>query len=126
LRRIIDGVRFPEKMGICLDTCHVYDGGYPIHENLDDVLAHFDKILGIDHLKVIHLNNSKNVFASHKDRHECIAKGTLEMNFFAKIIHHPKCKNLPFILETPNDLRGYADEIRVLRSLRETTENKKS
>lgn len=126
LRQIIDKVHLPEKIGICLDTCHTYDSGYPIHKKLDDVLENFDQILGIDNLKAIHLNDSKNLCASHKDRHECIGKGTLGAPFFKEIIHHPDCKDLPFILETPNDLSGYAEEIRMLRALRETNKNEKS
>ena len=117
LRAIIDGVKLKEKMGVCLDTCHVYDAGYDIVNNLDGVLDEFDRVIGLDRLKAIHLNDSKNPFASHKDRHETIGNGSLGIQTITKIINHPKLKFLPFYLETPNELPGYAEEIKLLKSL---------
>lgn len=117
LRRIIDKVDLTEKLGICLDTCHVFDGGYDIINNLDGVLAEFDDIIGLDKLKAIHLNDSKNVLGSHKDRHEKIGEGNIGLAAVEKIINHDKLKNLPFYLETPNDLAGYAREISLLKEL---------
>ncbi len=105
------------RLGVCLDTCHVYDGGYDIVNDLDGVLAEFDQIIGLDRLKALHLNDSKNPFASHKDRHECIGKGSLGEETFRRIINHPKLKGKPMILETPNELPGYRQEIALLRSL---------
>ena len=118
LREIIDRVELHEKMGVCLDTCHVYDGGYDIVNDLDGVLTQFDKIIGLDRLKAIHINDSKNPFASHKDRHEKIGEGTLTLEGITRIINHPKLIHLPFYLETPNEAEGYAREIALLRSLR--------
>lgn len=118
IRQIIDGVHGHERMGVCLDTCHVYDGGYDIVENLDDVLAEFHSIIGLDRLKAIHLNDSKNSMGSNKDRHEKIGDGSLGIEAFTRIINHPKLIHLPFYLETPNDLEGYAREISLLRGLR--------
>lgn len=119
LRAILDRVELSEKMGVCLDTCHVYDAGYDIARDLDGVLDLFDRILGLGRLKAIHLNDSKNPFSSHKDRHELIGRGSLGMETFERIINHPKLRELPFYLETPNDhLSGYAREIAVLKSLR--------
>ncbi len=117
LRRIIDGTEYNEKLGVCLDTCHVYDAGYDIVGNLDGVLEEFDKIIGLDRLKAIHINDSKNPFESHKDRHEKIGDGYIGTEAFARIINHPSLKNLPFYLETPNELDGYAKEIQLLKSL---------
>ncbi len=117
LRAIIDGVDLKEKMGVCLDTCHVHDAGYDIVNNLDGVLAEFDSIVGLDRLKAIHLNDSLNVLSSHKDRHACIGKGSLGLEAIERIIKHEKLKHLPFLLETPNDLDGYKAEIELLRSL---------
>ena len=116
LRGILDGVRLDEKMGVCLDTCHVYDGGYDIVNHLDDVLEEFDRIIGIERLKAIHLNDSKNPFASHKDRHEVIGGGVLGLDAMVRIINHPQLRNLPFLLETPNELDGYAKEIGLLKN----------
>lgn len=116
LKQILDGVNLKEKMGICLDTCHVYDAGYDIVNDLDGVLDEFDRIIGLDKLKAIHLNDSKNPFSSHKDRHEKIGQGSIGLDTFIKIINHPKLCNLPFYLETPNELDGYAKEIEVLKS----------
>ena len=117
LRTIIDGVKLQEKMGVCLDTCHIYDAGYDIVNHLDDVLAEFDRILGLKRLHAIHLNDSKNPYASHKDRHETIGNGSLGIETLTKVINHPQLRHLPFYLETPNELPGYAAEIKLLKSL---------
>lgn len=117
LREIIDRVELKDKMGVCLDTCHVYDGGYDIVNDLDGVLTQFDKLIGLDRLKAIHINDSKNPFASHKDRHEKIGEGSIGVDAFERIINHPALRNLPFYLETPNELDGYAKEIQLLKSL---------
>ena len=106
-----------ERLGICLDTCHVYDGGYDIVGDLDGVLAEFDRVIGLDRLKALHLNDSKNPFQSHKDRHELLGEGNLGVKTFENIVNHPVLKKLPMILETPNELPGYAREIELLRSL---------
>lgn len=119
LKAILDAVGRPD-LGVCLDTCHVYDAGYDIVGDLDGVLAEFDQIIGLDRLKALHLNDSKNPFASHKDRHECIGKGSLGLDTFRAIVNHPLLKEKPMILETPNELPGYAREIALLRSLEET------
>ena len=116
LKAILDAVGRPD-LGVCLDTCHVYDAGYDIVGNLDGVLAEFDQIIGLDRLKALHLNDSKNPFASHKDRHECIGQGSLGLDTFRAIVNHPLLKEKPMILETPNELPGYRQEIAVLRSL---------
>ena len=116
LRAILDKVRLNEKMGVCLDTCHVFDGGYDIVNDLDGVLEEFDKIIGLDRLHAIHLNDSLNVLGSHKDRHACIGAGNIGLEAMTKIINHPALRNLPFYLETPNELPGYANEIALLRS----------
>lgn len=115
IKAIIDKTNLKEKLGVCLDTCHVYDGGYDIVNNLDGVLEEFDKIIGLQYLKAIHLNDSKNPFSSHKDRHECIGSGSIGIDAFERIINHPKLKHLPFYLETPNELEGYKKEIEILR-----------
>ena len=112
----MDRVKLPEKLGVCLDTCHVYSAGYDIVNNLDEVLAEFDTIIGLDKLKAIHLNDSKMPFASHKDRHEKIGQGTIGLDAIVRIVNHKKLKELPFILETPNDLAGWAQEIKLLRA----------
>lgn len=117
LREIIERVELKDKMGVCLDTCHVYDGGYDIVNDLDGVLTQFDKIIGLERLKAIHINDSKNPFASHKDRHEKIGDGSIGIEAFERIINHPALRNLPFYLETPNELDGYAREISLLKSL---------
>ncbi len=117
LRSIIDRVELSDKMGVCLDTCHIHDGGYDIVNDLDGVLEAFDKVIGLDRLKAIHLNDSKNPLAAHKDRHEKIGEGYIGLDAFERIINHPSLKNLPFFLETPNDLDGYAKEIEILRNL---------
>lgn len=116
LREILDRVELQEKMGVCLDTCHVYDGGYDIVNDLDGVLKQFDQIIG---LKAVHLNDDKNPLGSHKDRHEKIGEGTIGTEAFARIINHPALRELPFFLETPNELPGYKKEIALLRSLRQ-------
>ena len=116
LRQILNGVTLSDKMGICLDTCHVYDAGYDIVNNLDGVIDEFDRMIGLEKLCAIHLNDSKNPFESHKDRHEKIGEGYIGNEVFFKIINHPKLRHLPFFLETPNELSGYAEEIRVLRA----------
>lgn len=117
LKDIIDRVELSDKMGVCLDTCHISDGGYDIVNNLDGVLEEFDKVIGIDRLKAVHLNDSKNPINSHKDRHEKIGQGFIGIDAFERIINHPALRNLPFFLETPNELDGYAKEISILKSL---------
>ena len=116
LKAIIDGVG-DDKIGVCMDTCHVYDAGYDIVNDLDGVLREFDDIIGLDRLYALHLNDSKNPFSSHKDRHECIGKGTLGLETFRKIVNHPQLKGKPMILETPNTLEEYANEIALLRQM---------
>jgi len=116
LKNIIDSVG-SDNVGVCLDTCHVYDGGYDIVGNLDGVLAEFDRIIGLDRLCALHLNDSKNPFSSHKDRHECLGQGSLGMETFRAVVNHPALKNKPMILETPNELPGYQKEIEILRSM---------
>ena len=115
IAEIISRVELKEHMGVCLDTCHVYDAGYDIVNDLDNVLEQFDKIIGLDRLYAIHLNDSKNPFNSHKDRHEKIGEGSIGLEAVTRIINHPKLKNIPFFLETPNELDGYAKEISILR-----------
>lgn len=117
LREIIDRTELSDKLGVCLDTCHVYDAGYDIVNDLDGVLSEFDRIIGLDRLKAIHLNDSKNPFESHKDRHEKIGEGSLGIEAISRIINHPALRDLPFYLETPNELDGYAREIALLKSL---------
>ncbi len=117
LRRIIDGVQLSDKLGICLDTCHVNDAGYDIVNELDSVLEQFDRILGIDRLKALHLNDSKNPLAAHKDRHEKIGQGYIGTQAFERIVNNKYLMNLPMFLETPNELEGYAKEIALLKSL---------
>lgn len=117
LKAIIDKVALNEKLGVCLDTCHVYDGGYDIVNNLDSVLNEFDRIIGLSRLKAIHLNDTKNPFESHKDRHEKIGDGFLGIEAVTRIINHPQLKELPFFLETPNDIDGYEREIALLKTL---------
>ncbi|VCT83436.1 deoxyribonuclease IV [Clostridium neonatale] len=115
IAEIISKVNLKEKMGVCLDTCHIHDAGYDIVNDLDNVLDEFDKIIGLERLKAIHLNDSKNPFNSHKDRHEKIGEGYIGLNAITKIINHPKLKDIPFYLETPNELDGYKKEIQLLR-----------
>ncbi len=116
LKAIIDGVG-SDKLGVCMDTCHVYDAGYDIVNDLDGVLAEFDQIIGLDKLCALHLNDSKNPFSSHKDRHECIGSGSLGLDTFRNIVNHPALQGKPMILETPNELPGYAREITLLRQM---------
>ena len=116
LKAIMDAVG-DSSIGVCLDTCHVYDGGYDIVHDLEGVLAEFDRVIGIQKLKAIHLNDSKNPFSSHKDRHECIGSGSLGLDTFRSIVNHPYLGTLPMILETPNELSGYQQEISLLRNL---------
>ena len=117
LNEIIKRVEQSDKVGVCLDTCHVHDGGYDIVNSLDEVLEQFDKVIGIDRLKALHLNDSKNPVGAHKDRHEKIGEGYIGINAFEKIVNHPVLSTLPMFLETPNELDGYAKEIELLRSL---------
>ena len=112
---IMDASKTGGRLGVCLDTCHVFDGGYDIVDHLEDVLAEFDRIIGLDRLKAIHLNDSKNPMGSHKDRHEKIGQGSIGLAAMVRIINHPALRNLPFYLETPNELDGYAEEIALLR-----------
>lgn len=115
IKQIIDGVKLSEKLGVCLDTCHIYDAGYDIVNDLDGVINEFNRVIGLERLRAIHLNDSKNPFASHKDRHEKIGEGSIGLETFEKVINHPKLKHLPFFLETPNEIDGYAKEIEILR-----------
>ncbi len=115
LGEIINRVEFNDKLGVCLDTCHVWDGGYDIVNNLDGVLDEFNRVIGLDRLKAIHLNDSLNPCGSHKDRHAKIGCGYIGEKALINVINHPALKNLPFILETPNDVDGYINEIKLLR-----------
>ena len=115
LREILDRVTFSDKMGVCLDTCHVSDGGYDIIGDLDGVLTEFDKVIGLGRLKAIHLNDSKNPIGARKDRHACIGDGCIGLEALTRVVRHPALKHLPFCLETPNELPGYAREIALMR-----------
>jgi deoxyribonuclease-4 len=115
LHAILDKVELHDKMGVCLDTCHVFDAGYDIVNDLDGVLEQFDQVIGLDKLHAIHLNDSLNPRESHKDRHACIGTGSIGLEPIVRIINHPQLRNLPFFLETPNELPGYAEEIKLLR-----------
>lgn len=115
LRAIIDRVELSDKLGVCLDTCHVFDGGYDIIDDLDGVLEQFDKVIGLKRLKAIHLNDSKNPMGSHKDRHEVLGAGFIGLEALTRVVNHKALKNLPFYLETPNELPGYAKEIALMR-----------
>lgn len=117
LRSIIDQVELREKLGVCLDTCHVFDGGYDIVNDLEQVLEEFDNIIGIERLLAIHINDSLNILNSHKDRHAKIGQGNIGLEALSAVTNHPSLKNLPFYLETPNELSGYKTEIELLRSL---------
>ena len=117
LAGILDKVQLNDKMGICLDTCHVFDGGYDIVNNLEGVLEQFDRIIGLERLHAIHINDSKNILGSHKDRHACIGEGNIGLAALSAVTNHPQLQHLPFYLETPNELDGYAREIALLRSL---------
>lgn len=116
IRRILDGVELKDKMGVCLDTCHVWDGGYDIVEHLDEVLAEFDEVIGLSYLKAIHINDSMNPMDSHKDRHQKIGQGHIGEEGLKGVVTHPLLQGKPFILETPNDDEGYAREIAMIRS----------
>ena len=116
LRQIIDRVEYKEKLGICLDTCHVWDGGYDIVNDLDGVLKEFDQVIGLERLKAIHLNDSMNGLGSHKDRHARIGEGEIGLEALLRVINHPAVRGIPFILETPNDDEGWAREIALLRN----------
>lgn len=117
LREILDRVTLSDHMGVCLDTCHVWDGGYDIAGHLDDVLNRFDRVIGLERLRAIHLNDSQNPLGAHKDRHAKIGQGHIGLDAMKRIIRHPALKDLPFYLETPNELSGYGEEIRILREL---------
>lgn len=117
LRAIIDNTRLQDKLGVCLDTCHVWDAGYDIVENLEGVLEEFDRLIGLDRLRAVHLNDSMNVRGSRKDRHEKIGKGHIGLEAFERMVNHPALKGLPFYLETPNELEGYQAEIAMLQKL---------
>jgi deoxyribonuclease-4 len=117
LRAIIDRVSLKEKLGVCLDTCHVSDAGYDITNDLNGVLSHFDDVIGLERLRAVHINDSKNPLGSHKDRHAPIGEGTLGMKTFESVVNHPALRDLPFFLETPNELIGYAKEIALLRAI---------
>jgi len=118
LRAIIDQVELQDKVGVCLDTCHVSDGGYDIIHDLDGVLEEFDRIIGLHRLKAIHLNDSKNPTGARKDRHACIGEGCIGLEALSRIVNHPALRDLPFCLETPNELPGYAREIALMRQQR--------
>jgi deoxyribonuclease IV len=115
LKGIIERVKYKELVGVCFDTCHTYSAGYDIGENLDSVLEEFDEVVGIDKLKAVHLNDSKHELDSRKDRHACIGEGTLGLDSILKFINHPKLKNIPMFLETPNEIEGYQREIKLLK-----------
>ncbi len=115
LREIIDRVDCREKLGVCLDTCHVWDGGYDIVHDLDGVVQEFDQVIGLGYLKAVHLNDSMNPMGSHKDRHAKIGEGQIGLEALSAVTRHPALRHLPFVLETPNDVDGWAAEIRVLR-----------
>ena len=116
LRAVIDRCRLPEKLGVCLDTCHVHDAGYDIVSHFEDVLAEFDRVLGLSRLRAIHLNDSKNPRGARKDRHECIGRGELGLEALERVLRFAESRGLPVVLETPNDLAGYAAEIALLRN----------
>lgn len=117
LKEIIDKVELSDKLGVCLDTCHVWDAGYDIVNDLDGVITRFDNVIGLDRLRAIHLNDSQNPFESHKDRHAKIGEGSIGIDAFKRIINHPALYSLPFVLETPNDDEGWAKEIAMLREM---------
>ena len=117
LKQILDRVELSDHVGVCLDTCHVYDAGYDIVGDLDGVLEEFDRVIGLGRLRAVHVNDSKNPFASHKDRHEKIGAGSIGLEAFVKIVSHPALRELPFYLETPNELPGYQAEIALLRDI---------
>jgi deoxyribonuclease-4 len=119
LKAIMDGVG-SDDIGVCLDTCHIHDGGYDIVNDLDGVLAEFDRVIGLSKLKALHLNDSKNPFSSHKDRHELLGEGSLGLETFRTLVNHPLLRDKPMILETPNELPGYAREIALLKEMKFT------
>ena len=119
LARLLDGVHLDELLGVCLDTCHVWDGGYDIVDKLDEVLEEFDRVIGIERLRALHLNDSKNPLGAHKDRHEKLGEGFIGLAAFERIVNHPRLRGLPMILETPNELDGYRREIALLRGFAE-------
>lgn len=119
LREILDRVELSDRMGVCLDTCHVSDAGYALAEDLDGVLMEFDRVIGLNRLKAIHLNDSLNPCGAHKDRHARIGEGCIGLEALRRVVNHPALKDLPFCLETPNELPGYAAEIALMRSLAE-------
>ena len=119
IKEIIDGVTYNEHLGVTIDTCHIYSAGYDIVNDLDGVLEHFDEIIGLNRLKAIHLNDSKAPFNSSKDHHERLGEGSIGLDAIIRIINHPKLKDVPFYLETPNDLDGFKNEIEFLKSKRE-------
>lgn len=116
LREILDRVELSDKMGVCLDTCHVWDGGYDIVGNLEGVLEEFDRVIGLSRLKAVHLNDSKNPLGSHKDRHEKLGEGSIGLEALMQVVNHPALRELPFYLETPNELPGYAREIATVKA----------
>lgn len=115
LRQILDLIELPDRVGVCMDTCHIWDGGYDIANHLDDVLTEFDRLIGLNRLKAVHLNDSQNPLGAHKDRHAKLGEGYIGLETFKRIVTHPVLKKLPFYLETPNDLDGYAKEIQLMR-----------
>lgn len=117
LQKIIDQVEDTSRLGVCMDTCHVFDGGYDIVDHLEQVLQEFDEVIGLERLKAMHLNDSIYGLGSHKDRHEKIGEGKIGLKTFGAIVNHPRLKDLPFFLETPNDLEGYKREIAILRGM---------
>lgn len=118
IKEILDRVALSDKMGVCLDTCHIHDGGYDIVERLDEVVVEFDRTIGLNRLRAIHLNDSMNARGSHKDRHEKIGRGKIGLEALTNVVNHPRLKHLPFFLETPNELDGYAEEIAMLKKSR--------
>lgn len=118
LAAIMDRTERKDKLGVCLDTCHTYDAGYDWVQDMDGILAHFDEVIGLEKLRAVHLNDDKNPLGSRKDRHEKIGEGTLGLETIGRLINHPSLRNLPFYLETPNELDGYAREIALLKTLR--------
>ena len=116
LREILDRVTLSDKMGVCLDTCHIWDGGYDIVNHLDEVIEEFDNVIGLSRLKAIHLNDSMNPLGAHKDRHAKIGEGEIGLDALVRVINHPALCHLPFYLETPNELDGYKREIEILRA----------
>lgn len=121
LRAILDGVKYPDRVGVCLDTCHIHDGGYDVSGNLEGVLAEFSQVIGLDRLKALHLNDSMNPVGARKDRHQKLGQGYIGLEAMVRIVNHPALRDLPMVLETPNELEGYAAEIRLLREKSESS-----